>query len=1136
MANKTNKRASGVKVANIKKKNSKRDVRVIVDPEIEVAKQALSEKEKQARVATRKFATTTSGNLGGGMNKFAFGGGDVSMSSQGNFYSPQLSTDFLEKPQNLRERRAWYRHFYHSNEYVGNAIDLHSSIPLSKIRLTRPKTENEHLGNYVYDFFEDMCSRVGLFKSLLEISHEYWLFGNCLVKGTRVPTSEGLKLVEDVKIGDLVLTHKGRYRRVVKSVSRGTEGYRAFSFHKYNRMLNITGEHPLEVLRDGVFSFEEAENVNKGDFVRLSRAETDTGIAVPDFLEISSDRGDFKKQEGGYSLTTRISRKRTEEAYRVRNSLIQWLEDLENPTVKTRKELCEEIGCEPSVLNNVIITLDAESKSFFHKRVGATGYQKGSAVEWYPVEKGYFSKEDHYEITRESFFSSPEKIEIDEDLLYLLGYWLGDGTLGTDYKRDSVRRGMWKVYFGESSVEQYEKIKRILINMLGIGCVREQTSRSMKILSVSGNPVFKEVWSNNFGRSASHETDPKTIPSWIKYLPKEKLSHFLAGIIDSDGYITKEDKTLVGVTLSSEQLIHGIWEVALRCGVVFNYSENNVRTARLPDGRVLNGVNTYSLITRDEQSCKLLSEHSIKKLPENPVFSKDSGNMFVRVGDDVAFKIKDVKDVEEAATVYNFEVEEDHTYGAEIFSTHNCFIFAEEHDPYQKNDSDPESHIEVEKRKQLGEQRAKKLFEEFKITDKDPNYMGWDRLVILPPDQVRLEKAPFADRPNIEYIPDSKTSEMIVDSQAGLVQEGNQGGLKVPQNIVEAVSEGGSIPLDTDPYSGSYCYHLARKKSQYETMGVSILERCVNTLLYWDKIRQAQTSIASRHMTPIRIVWAEELSDYDVEELRAQVDMALVDPDFSIIANYQVNWEEMGSNGRLLEVSTEYQIVQDALFAGLGVTREILTGEGVYSGNRISLEILNTHYMLFRELLQEYVEENLFKPVAVKKGFVETDKYGRKKVIYPKLSFTRLAIKDNDSYFDQVMQLYNKGSVSIDVILDMLNIDPDSTKKKIESDMFGVNDAAFQDMMRSLYGAAGNQLLTDSNVMSIIAQKAGLTLAEPSEEGGGDGGFDLGGGGGARFASTGGTSEKITKATEKIAELLANNPDKLEEITKQLGL
>lgn len=1136
MADQNQKRASGVratkKQAAAKKpaQDTKRTVRVKVDPDLAIARQALTEKEKQVRAERKKFATITSGM---GMNKIAYGGvGDVSQSTQGNFYSPQLSTDFLEKPQNLRERRAWYRHFYYSNEYVGNAIDLHSSIPLSKVRLTKPKTENAELGEYVYDFFNDMCDRIQLFKSLIEISHEFWLLGNCVPTGTRIPTSKGLLFVEDVKVGDLVLTHNGRYRRVTKSISRIADGYRSILFHKYNTPLRITGEHPLETLLGGTFSFVEAKDISVGDFVRLSRYEGDSEPPVRS-LRLSSRQGDFEAVEGGYCLTTEIPMNRPVEASRVRVLLIDWLESLTEPVVRTRNSLCEEFSCSGSVLNNVLTTLDGEVSSPVHCRKGAGGYQKGSSVEWYPVQAGTISKDSSYTVVRKDYYSSPEELVVDEDLLYLLGYWMGDGTLGTDYSRKSVRRGNWKIVFGESSSAQYDRIRSILIRKLGIACVKEQKSRGMRVLAVSGNPVFYEVWASEFGRSSNHGTNPKRIPGWVKDLPNDMLVSFLAGIIDSDGYVSREDKTLVGVTLTSEQLIHSIWEVSLKCGIVFNYSRSDSRVATLPDGRKISGLPTATLITRDEESCRILTSRTEKKLPANPQFSKDSGNAFVRVGQDVAFKVKEVKDITGDVTVYNFEVEEDHTYGAEIFSTHNCFIFAEEHDPYAVDEADPQSARRAEELKQLGEQRSKKLFKDFKIIDKDPNYMGWDRLIILPPDQVRLEKVPFADHPTIEYIPDSKTQELIVDSQAGVYQEGSAK-VRLPPSIVEAVQEGGTIPLDTDPYSGSYCFHLARKKSQYETMGVSILERCVNTLLYWDKIRQAQTSIASRHMTPIRIVWAEELSDVDVEELRGQVDMALVDPDFSIIANYQINWEEMGSNGRLLEVSTEYQIVQDALFAGLGVTREILTGEGLYSGSRVSMEILNTHYMLFRELLQDYVEEHLFKPVAVKKGFVEVDKFGRKKVIYPRLSFTRLAIRDNDSYFDQVFQLYNKGSVSIDVILDMLNIDPDSTKKKIEADLFSVNDAAFQDLMRALYSGAGQQLMTDSNIMSILAQKMGLTIkTQPAGEEGGDAG--LGGLGGARFASTADRGE-IAKITSKLGQLLSQNPDKLREVAAKLGI
>lgn len=483
----------------------------------------------------------------------------------------------------------------------------------------------------------------------------------------------------------------------------------------------------------------------------------------------------------------------------------------------------------------------------------------------------------------------------------------------------------------------------------------------------------------------------------------------------------------------------------------------------------------------------------------------------------------------------------------------NTLIFAEDHDPYEVADENDEAEADrVNELKKYGKYEAERLYKEFKIIDKDPNYKGWRKLIVLPPDQVRIKKIPLSDESLVEFIPDPDTKKNLIAS--GSADDFPMGAepqsktqYKVPKGLLENLQQGGSIPLDTDPYTGSHVHHLARKKSQYETYGVSMLERCINTLLLQDKLRQAQTQIATRHMTPIRIVWAEELSEMDVDNLREQVDLSLVDPDYSIITNYQVNWDEMGSNGRLLELSSEYEHIENSLFAGLGVTRELLTGEGSYVGNRLTLEIMNTQYLLYREHLQSYVENNLFKPVSKKKGFTEKDKFGREKLIYPKLSFTRLAIKDNDAFFDQAMQLYNKGSISIDVILEMLNIDPVSTRKKIEADLFTVNDFAFNQLMSNMYVAAAQAMVDKFDAGNKIAEY--LKLNElPQPDGGeeGAGGGDMGAGGMmGRFASDSSvrkapSGEKaVNKAMQaslqKLMSLAMQNPDKLELLMKYMG-
>ena len=364
------------------------------------------------------------------------------------------------------------------------------------------------------------------------------------------------------------------------------------------------------------------------------------------------------------------------------------------------------------------------------------------------------------------------------------------------------------------------------------------------------------------------------------------------------------------------------------------------------------------------------------------------------------------------------------------------------------------------------------------------NYKGWTAMRCLPPEQTHMEAFNFTDEKLIELVPDAKTKKIIEAADSGdpraqrIVES-------MPTDVVNAVRAGTNIPLNTDPEAGSFVHYLANKKSDYEPRGHSVLERCLQSLVHFDKLRQANASIASRHMTPIRIVYAEDMDAADTDALRDQVDLALQDPDFSIIANFQITWEEMGSDSRLLDLSGEMDLLARELYAGLGVTEGLLTGESAYSGDKLSLEVINTRYMLLREILQDFTEEYLFKPMCKRMGFVELDDDGNEQVIYPRLSFTRLALRDNADTFDSLFNLYQKGSLDIDVILELLNIDPVTTREKLERDFLGPNDSTFNEVTRTLYGEIGRKLVDESNAVEKVAKVLGLKYTPPKEEGGG---------------------------------------------------
>lgn len=411
------------------------------------------------------------------------------------------------------------------------------------------------------------------------------------------------------------------------------------------------------------------------------------------------------------------------------------------------------------------------------------------------------------------------------------------------------------------------------------------------------------------------------------------------------------------------------------------------------------------------------------------------------------------------------------------------FVFCEDNNPDLPKEV---THNQINVLKENGEVETR--WEEYKDANErayrwlKKNYKGWTAIRVLPPEQVHMESFPFTSEKIIELIPDSKTKNVVErasmqDPSALKVAE------SMPVEVVEAIREGRNIPLNTDPDLGSFCYYMSRKKSQYEPRGHSMLERCLRILVYRDKLRQAQTSIASRHMTPIRLVYAEDMDATDVEALRDQVDLALQDPDYSIIANFEVRWEEMGADSRLLELSGEYDLTDRQMYAGLGVTESLLSGESSYSGDRINLEVINTRYMLMREVLQEMVEENILKPMCKRMGFIEEDEDGEEIVIHPTLSFTRLGLRDNNDTFDALFNLYQKGSIDVDIILELLNVDPELTKAKLERDLFTLNDSQFNEVLRGIYSDVGRTIAENSDVAEIISERLGLKF-EMKEDGG----------------------------------------------------
>ena len=364
----------------------------------------------------------------------------------------------------------------------------------------------------------------------------------------------------------------------------------------------------------------------------------------------------------------------------------------------------------------------------------------------------------------------------------------------------------------------------------------------------------------------------------------------------------------------------------------------------------------------------------------------------------------------------------------------------------------------------------------------------WERLTCLDPNYVRLEKLGLTDSLNVSLIPDDKLRRIVhagpYDEKTGMLYQ------TLSEEVIENVMLGKEIPLSTDPSEGSHVSHLARKLADYADWGTSIIERNFKTLVYKDRLRQSQDAIATRHLTPKHLIWADLASKADVNEIRDQVEDAMLNPDSAIITNYELHWELIGTSSGLMQLSTERDWITEDLLVGLMMSKNILLGEGKFAAGQTVLEIMNQRYAIFREVLEAYIEKNLFLPIARNMGLVEyqpgtVKKNPREVFLYPRVRWNRLNLTDDTQHKQMLAQAVAEGKVDTATWLEYFGLNADTIAERLKANEDTVLDPAYNELRRSIMMEVGRSL--GPAVAKVYADAYGIEIDDPM--GGGMGMF-----------------------------------------------
>jgi len=388
------------------------------------------------------------------------------------------------------------------------------------------------------------------------------------------------------------------------------------------------------------------------------------------------------------------------------------------------------------------------------------------------------------------------------------------------------------------------------------------------------------------------------------------------------------------------------------------------------------------------------------------------------------------------------------------------------------------------------------LGEAFVYGELDQNNAVWSRLVIQNPDYMVVKKSVIASEPLIMMRPDDNLRRLVYSNKPADIEQRSQ----LNETIIDHVKRGENIPLEN-----LYVSHLARKISPYEVRGTGLPVSCFRQLMLFDQLREAKFAQAQNMINPLTLIKVGS-ADYkpqpaDLDIWRNAFAEAQYDQDFKIFTHEAVTVERVGYNSAIIDISGDITQLLKEIFMGLMVPQVLMDGGGdiTYSNGGVSLDVLRTRYMAFRNMMGSWLKNKIFAPISQLNEFYDYED-GEKKLIIPTVEWNHMSVFDTMDYVQQLVALSTaqEKRVSHQTLYRSLGLEYDEERRKMKKE--DIQEAVRKKELASLDAMALNELraMDEESEIPEVAQAA-LPGQSPYADAAGQqpaGGADAGGAGG----------------------------------------
>lgn len=250
-----------------------------------------------------------------------------------------------------------------------------------------------------------------------------------------------------------------------------------------------------------------------------------------------------------------------------------------------------------------------------------------------------------------------KEITVTKDLLYVIGRWLGDGSI-TNRKQNRYN-SIFQIVFNEKEMDGLYKCKSILEEVFGIEInTTENTDQHTKILRVD-NVFLCEFFNRNFGKGGEN-----------KFIPNKLLPYldWLVGLFDADASVMNNGS--IRISIKNELLLKQIKECLKLNGIpsskirkITNNKTFHIWTLEIPKNACAKIVSMLGKCYDDDRMSIQYNEDRRFKIVDDKMYVRVSNNTTVHT-DELGENIQ----------VFNLSVEEDNSYVVNDVIAHNCYV------------------------------------------------------------------------------------------------------------------------------------------------------------------------------------------------------------------------------------------------------------------------------------------------------------------------------------------------------------------------------------------------------------------------------------------------------------------------------